>query len=138
METPATISWPGLIIDVFIPWYAVEMPKTIIKHYVAYARTIASIFSFLFLLKTLFAPWKNIHDEYPENLFNFYRVADALALNCITRIIGFLFRSVTILLGLLLEIITFAFFAGFLMLWIVFPFLLVPPLQRALVSFLLR
>ncbi len=132
MEHSTRTSWAGITLKVFLPWYFVEMPMKIICGYWTYTRTIAQIFSFTFLIRTLWYPWKNIRDGYTRNLFDFGSIAQSFVLNSTARIIGFLFRSVTIAMGLAFEALCLAIFVVILFLWITFPFLIVIELCRLL------
>ena len=113
-------AWGG-----FLPWYLVRMPAAIVRGYGKYAAAFARIFSFVFLLKTLFSPWKSIGDRYPTKGFNLSEIAQVFALNMPARLIGAFIRLIVILLGVALEALLLVAAVVFLLLWVLFPLLVV-------------
>lgn len=109
----------------FLPWYLLKKPLNIIKDYFAYASVLWRICSFVFLIKTLFAPWKNISDSYPDHWFDIVGVARALSMNLTARSVGFMVRLGTIAFGIMLEVCVLLFFTMYLIAWILFPFAIV-------------
>lgn len=116
---------PGLFLGSFLPWYFYEEPKHIIKTYIAYAAAFLEIISIPFLLRTLVSPWKSITDEYEVKGFNFSELAQSLTLNVTSRVIGLLFRSITLIIGTVAQLVLLAFFLAYFVLWILYPGLLV-------------
>ena len=114
-----------VFVRTFLPWYYLERPRQIILLYIAYARTFAEIFSFLFLVKTLISPWKSITDSYPSNMLQLGKIIQVLTLNMTARGVGFVIRIVTICIGLCVQVAVLAFFLCYLILWISFPALAV-------------
>jgi hypothetical protein len=115
----------GAIALRFLPWYFLEMPGRIVRSFIEYVRTLMEIFSFWFLIKTFFKPWKSIVDKYPSKGFNIGLIAQAFTLNCTSRIIGMIFRTVAFVIGVLAEIVVCVIFLGMLTVWLFFPILLV-------------
>lgn len=87
----------------FLHLYCVAMPLRIVRGYRAYALAFLEVFAFVFLLKTLFAPWKHITDPYPKKGFNLAKIAETFTLNCTARCIGFVIRFATIAIGIVVE-----------------------------------
>ncbi len=111
------------VIEIFFPWYFVEAPLGIVKSYGRYAKAFLEIFSFPFLLRTLFSPWKNLTDAYPKNLLNTEAFFEALTLNCLSRVIGCIFRLVMMAMGIVVQVLCLLLFVASLLLWITFPLL---------------
>ncbi len=111
----------GITLPDFVRWYFWEQPRKILLTYLAYLRAFLEIFSFLFLLRTLFAPWRQISDVYTSNGFNIGRFMETLTLNMVSRVIGFLFRSITIAIGIVFLLALSILFMAFLGIWVVFP-----------------
>jgi hypothetical protein len=111
------------VLMIFVWWYLAEHPWKTIRLYLAFAAALLETFSFFFLLRTIFAPWKRITDSYPKSLLNLPAVFETFVFNVVTRGIGAVIRIVTILVGLFLQVILLALFAAYLTLWYVFPFL---------------
>ncbi len=108
----------------FLTWYYGARPLEIIDAWVQYAHAFSEVFSFVFLIRTLFAPWKSIKDAYPRRGFNLNAIAQTFTLNVTARVIGFIFRVFALLTGIVIEFSVAALFAVYLAAWVVFPFLL--------------
>lgn len=111
----------GITLPEFIRWYFGRQPLRILQSYVAYLRAFVEIFSFLFLLRTLFSPWRQITDGYPSQGFNIGKIAQAFTLNVVSRTIGFLFRTTTLFFGLVSVLLLTVCFGIFFMAWMAFP-----------------
>ncbi|MSR68134.1 hypothetical protein EXS65_04940 [Candidatus Peribacteria bacterium] len=113
------------IIALFFHWYYLEAPAGILRGYAAYARSFAEIFPFLFLLRTLFSPWKNIVDRSPMHGIDLKKITEKLSLGLLACMVGFFVRILTILLGLIAEMLLLAATILYLTVWLTFPILLV-------------
>ncbi|MDP6562048.1 MAG: hypothetical protein QF793_03945 [Candidatus Peribacteraceae bacterium] len=111
----------GITLPEFIRWYFWEQPSRILRVYFAYLRAFVEIFSFIFLARTLFSPWRQITDPYQKRGFNLSRFSQTLTLNVVSRTIGFIFRSVTLFFGLAAVVALTVGFAAFYMAWLSFP-----------------
>lgn len=110
---------------IFFRWYMIQRPGEIAHAYTQYARAFGSLFSIIFLLKTLFAPWKSIRDAYPSKGFDLTAIMQTLTLNVTARTIGCIIRLGALLLGIVLQAALFAGFALYIFLWVIFPLLAV-------------
>lgn len=108
-------------LPLFVRWHFLQHPKTILRQYAAYASALSSVFSFLYLLRTLFSPWKAIADVYPSKGFNLTEISSVFALNMTARGIGAVIRLCTIATGIVVELGLFAFFAAYLIAWVALP-----------------
>ena len=113
----------GITVPEFLLWYFWEQPRSIVRSYIAYCRAFFEIFSFVFLLRTLFSPWKQIRSTYPHKGFDLGAISQALTLNMFSRTIGFLLRIITLIYGVVFMVLLTAAFTVFFMLWIAFPVL---------------
>ena len=113
----------GITVPEFLLWYFWEQPRDIMRSYIAYCRAFFEIFSFVFLLRTLFAPWKQIRSAYPHRGFNLGAISQALTLNILSRTIGFFLRLITLIGGVVFMMLLTAVFTVFFMLWVTFPVL---------------
>lgn len=109
----------------FARWYVWEQPLWIVRRYREYATVFAEIFSFRFLLRTFFSPWKNIVDRYPAHGFQIGLIAQAFVLNCTSRLIGMIFRTVALLLGVVVECALFFAALLYLVFWVSYPVIIV-------------
>ncbi len=113
----------GVTLPEFVHWYFFVEPRKIIHSYFDYFRAFVEIFSFLFLIRTLIAPWKQITDAYPSKGLNLGAIAQTFTLNAVSRVIGFIFRSFTVCIGLIFLLILTFLFATYLVVWLMFPLL---------------
>lgn len=117
---PAVLTATGFS---FLHWYFVEEPQRIVRRIWEYLQAFMEIFSFVFLVRTLFSPWKAITDEYPQKGFNLEHILETLTLNVTSRVIGFIFRIVVFVFGVGVVaafcIVSVLFFFA----WILFPIL---------------
>jgi hypothetical protein len=113
----------GITLPEFIHWYFWDQPKRILTVFFEYLRALIEIFSFIFLVRTLFSPWRQITDPYQKRGFNLSQFSQTLTLNMMSRTIGFLFRSVTLFFGLAAVVILLVCFAAFYLAWLAFPIL---------------
>ncbi|PIR49158.1 hypothetical protein COU80_00205 [Candidatus Peregrinibacteria bacterium CG10_big_fil_rev_8_21_14_0_10_55_24] len=105
----------------FPRWYFATVPAAMVRSYRAYAHAASEVFSIWFLLRTFFKPWKSITDPYPKQGLNIGLIAQAFTLNCTSRVIGMIFRTVAIIIEAVVQLL---FLAGFLVAfvtWMVFP-----------------
>lgn len=109
----------------FLMWYWSVHPRKILRMYASYAQAFGEMFSIIFLLKTLFAPWKSIRDAYPKKGFDISAILETWTLNVTARSIGCIIRIAAILVGIVLQVIVLAFFLSYLALWLAFPLLVV-------------
>lgn len=114
-----------IFLPIFVPWYFLEVPMAMARKYLEYAHAFGEIFSFVFILRTLFDPWKGIVDSYPITSLNWELIAQAFFLNVTTRAIGFVFRIIALCVGLILQALSLAAFLFCLLLWLTYPALAV-------------
>jgi len=100
-------------------WYFIYIPKTLNKIYIGTIKYVWNFFSIAFLFKSLMMPWKkdiiiSVNPTLQETISN-------LAENLISRIIGFLIRSTTIIIGLITITICDILFLAFYPIWFLLP-----------------
>jgi hypothetical protein len=114
----------NLLIYQIVEFHFFDIPLQILKVWKNYLRFFANYFSIPLLLKTLFSPWRKIYWEYPRG-FQIGLIFEILIGNLFSRLIGFLMRSVLIIVGCLFEILTFFLGIFFLFLWYFLPLIFV-------------
>jgi len=119
------------IILVFLKWHFFEAPKSILKGIRNFLWFNFNFFSIGFHLKTFFAHWRNYRESYGRG-FDPKRYAWVFFGNLISRIIGMIARTIMIIMGIVVEIITLVVGASILASWIILPFLLIIGLQKSL------
>ncbi len=104
-----------------VRWYFIEMPTAIFYNTIEYMKSLAYIFSFIFLIKTLVSPWKNQLYAYPSKGLDLKKVTEVFISNSVSRIVGLVMRTFVILIGVLLEVLVFLLGITFFIVWFLFP-----------------
>jgi len=120
-----TTEYNSKLITTFIQWYFVEMPIKLLKYIQEYISVLSYLFSFKFLLKTLFYPWKNQVYAYPTKGFDIKLIMQVLTANLFARFIGAMIRLITIFIGILSEILFVIFSVGIVVIWVLSPIVFV-------------
>lgn len=121
------------LLPLFLRWYFVERPAHILRTFFTYLRALQESFSILFLMKTLFAPWKRIVDAYPQNWFNIRALTETFLFNTVTRLVGAVIRLMAIVTGVLLLLAVIVGFLAYFILWILFPLAFVAGIATSVV-----
>lgn len=108
-----------------IQWYFIEMPLGILRSTLNYMKSFAFVFSFLFLLKTLIAPWKNQLYGYPSKGFDIQKILEVFVSNAVSRIVGMTMRLVVLVVGLLVELLTLVGGMTLFVVWLASPVIFV-------------
>jgi hypothetical protein len=120
-----TAEYNAKLIGIFIKWYWIEMPYRIIRKIMQYIVVFGNIFSFIFLIKTFFSPWKNQLYAYPNKGFDLKHIFEVWTSNMISRIVGAFVRGFTIILGIIIVIIAAFVGAIGLIIWVLYPVLFI-------------
>ncbi len=102
----------------FLGWYLREILR-IPQCGFAYAKACNVILPIPFLLRTLFAPWKNIIER-PAKL-TIVNMGPVLALNLISRAVGAVVRIGAIIVAIAVQVAVLACTISYLLLWIAYP-----------------
>lgn len=111
------------LVTIFIKWYFFEIPILIVKQVYKYILVISKIYSFTFLLKTFFSPWKNQSYSYPNKGFDINRILEIWTSNMVSRVVGALVRFFTILTGIVILGIAGILGGLILFIWVTYPVL---------------
>jgi len=102
-------------------WHFYEVPKFLLgvwKNYILFA---SNYFSFVILLKSLFAPWRKYTWKYPS-VFNVKEFISTFISNMFSRILGAGMRIVLIIAGIFFQIFVLGAGAIVFLFWIFSPF----------------
>ncbi|MDI6882852.1 MAG: hypothetical protein QMC93_00015 [Patescibacteria group bacterium] len=112
------------IIFKFLVWHFFEAPKGILKGWRNFSVFNFHYFSILQLSKTLFSHWRRYREFYGRG-FDPKRYFWAFSSNLISRVLGAIVRTVTIIIGLIVEV--FIFISGIFVFlsWLFLPILLI-------------
>lgn len=81
---------------------------------------VAHFFSFQLLLKTLFAPWKRLGENYSGG-FDLAAFASTLVVNTLMRVVGFCTRVVILTIGFFSYLFVLVFSACIFVIWFLAP-----------------
>ena len=95
---------------------------------------VAHFFSIGLLFRTLFSPWKRMHEYYGRG-FDLGRYFETLIINVIMRLVGFFARSIFILAGLAVEAGTIILGALVFAIWLGMPLFLILCFSRGITLF---
>jgi hypothetical protein len=109
------------LITIFIKWYFIEVPKQILYQLYKYIVVISKIYSFAFLLKTFFSPWKGQIYEYPQKGFDLSLIFQTWTSNMISRLVGSFVRGVTMIIGIIVLLISLLIGGSAFIIWILYP-----------------
>jgi len=112
----------------FLGWWLVAMPRRYWFIANQFGQKILIYFSVVELLKTLFAPWKR--DSYMPINASLDVIIKAIWENFISRLIGFLVRSITIFIGTTFALAGFLAILALLLVWLFAPAIAVLVLIR--------
>ena len=107
----------------FLSWWFVDQPKFYWELSVRMGRKVIQYFSITLLLKTLFAPWKR--DLRSTSRMPLDLIVRTIIENGISRGVGFVIRTFTIVLGLITALVTFIACVAMMLFWILAPALVV-------------
>lgn len=94
----------------------------IVKNYFWF---LGRFFSVSEVLKSLFAPWKRLQEEKGNLIRNPGQFFGALIVNTIMRIVGFLIRTIFLVIALILSIFCACVYAVVTVCWTVLPLLVI-------------
>lgn len=118
-----TLGLHRIILLRFWGWYYTGAVKNLIGIWKNFIIFVKEYYSISLLLKTLISPWRRDITRRPRGL-DIKRLFEVLAFNIISRGIGFLLRSIIIVIGLicLIGVIVFGFLT--LIIWLILPVVL--------------
>jgi hypothetical protein len=113
----------ALILPAYLIWHYTTAFSDIVRLWVNYIWFLYNFFSIPLLAKTLFSPWQRISEHRRRAGFSFEDVAEVITVNTIMRLVGFIIRSIFILIGA--TAVLLVFWAGLILLliWALLPIL---------------
>ncbi len=114
---------PG-IVSLWLHWYFLEVPGGILRAFGNFLKFYFHYFSISLLLRTLFSYWRRYRWSYGRG-FDLKRYLSTFISNTVSRFLGALIRSVTILVGLIFELLVLITGIIILLFWICLPIILI-------------
>jgi hypothetical protein len=97
---------------------------------------ITNFFSFKLLLKTLFAPWRRLNENYGGGI-NLGAFFSTLIVNTLMRAFGFVTRIVVLIVGFVAYIAVFVFSFFIFIIWVLTPAILLGSIILSVTFFIL-
>ena len=117
----------GIMGNIFfqaLTWQFVDVPRVILRGWGNFLSFNLNYFSVPTLLRTFFSHWRRYRYSYGKG-FSLKRYFEAFTFNMMSRIIGIIFRTVLVILGLFLEVLTLLVGIVIFVGWLLLPFLLI-------------
>ncbi len=108
----------------WISWQFFDVPKNILKAWKNFLKFNLNYFSVIFLLKTLFSPWRRYKMSYGKG-FDIGRYVEVFFSNLLFRILGAVMRSFLIIIGLLVEVLIIFVGIALFFSWLILPAILI-------------
>lgn len=112
------------ILLVYVKWHYGQGLKELIGVAQNFLWFIRHFFSFRLLISTLFTPWKRLGENYSGN-FNLEAFASALIVNTLMRIVGFVTRSIILIVGFSSYLFVSIFSIAIFVIWFLAPAILI-------------
>lgn len=104
----------------YLLWHCTAAWEDLFRLYRNFSWFLWNFFSVRILLGTLLSPWHRLHEGKQESTGG---LLGSIIINLIVRGIGFIARTVTILMGLFALVLLALFFLAFLVVWPFLPLL---------------
>lgn len=126
---------PFVVFPYYLAWHYTRAILDFFDLWKNFLWFVFQFFSIPLLLKTLFAPFKRLKEKGSGDVTDLEGFLEALVVNTIMRLVGFIFRSVVIVFGLLTYTVTL--FAGIVafFLWLLLPALIAFLLVASIIGF---
>lgn len=109
----------------WIVWHFKEGPIQLLSIWGNFLRFSLEFFSIGLLFKTWITPWKRLSESYEGGLVNISENIQVLILNTFSRFLGFLIRTIVIIIGLIFTLLVFLSGLLALILWLLLPIILI-------------
>lgn len=112
------------IVFKWLRWHFIEESKTIFKAWRNFLYFNFNYFSISQLLKTFFSHWRRYRDFYGRG-FDIKRYIQVFISNTISRVLGVIVRTITILIGLTVEFFIFVGGIFVFLFWVLLPVIVI-------------
>ncbi len=113
------------VLQIFAAWYISDGLIHILHSGRNCLNVIWRMVPVLFILRTFVTPWKQIRDHKNYRGFNLELWMQRVCLNLVSRMVGMVFRTVLLIVGILLFACTIVMIALALVVWIALPVVLI-------------
>ncbi|MCX6751868.1 MAG: hypothetical protein NT161_03875, partial [Candidatus Nomurabacteria bacterium] len=106
---------------VFFKYIAWHYGKALLEFDAIYKNLINFIYNFFsisVLVKSFFAPWRRLGEEYPKDVLKIEEMVSVFVVNFLMRLVGILMRAILIIIGLVIWLLMIILYPIFLILWL--------------------
>ncbi|MEK7091363.1 MAG: hypothetical protein AAB900_00025 [Patescibacteria group bacterium] len=111
----------GIILLNYFLWHYGEALGSLLALYRNFFRFVLNFFSLPLMFRTWISPWRRLNEDYQGGLFNAGQWAEALTVNILMRLVGFLIRTLIIVIALSTLILLTLFLPLAFLAWLVLP-----------------
>lgn len=111
----------GLVFIDYLRWHYTKALVELCRIYKNITVFLYGFFSIGVLLRSYFAPWRRLGEDYPSNLLDIAGILSVLVVNTLMRLFGLVMRTVIIVFGLLIVCLFIILFPFLLLLWLLLP-----------------
>jgi hypothetical protein len=124
---------PAMIIPYYVAWHYSRGVHDVLVRFKDFLWFFWNLFSITELTKTFFEPFERLGQAAPKG-FKPEKMLEAFATTLVMRVVGVVVRTTVILLGLLVQLTVVVICIGFLIVWILLPFLLIGLLSVGIIA----
>lgn len=114
-----------IMIDLFLSWYFIDIPKQIKHVWINYLWFFEKYFAINELIKDYIAPWKGLYFERQSVGFELGEMFYVWFSNCFSRFVGLLIRTVALAIGFLAMFIVLILGIAAFLIWALLLFAMV-------------
>lgn len=115
-----------LVFSHYLKWHYTRALRDLTRIYRNFIVFVFNFFSVPVLVRSYFAPWRRLGEEYPPTMiidpFNYFSV---FLVNLIMRLVGVIMRTIVIVLGMTMTLLLVFSYPLVLFLWLILPLIIV-------------
>ncbi|MFA6253874.1 MAG: hypothetical protein WC640_01260 [Candidatus Paceibacterota bacterium] len=115
----------AVVIGHYFIWHYGRAIKDLTRIYRNLIAFTFNFFSVDILVRSYFAPWRRMGEEYPEHGVDPFDYFSTFTVNLIMRLVGIFMRTVAIVLGLVTTLVVILSYPVVLVLWLALPLIVV-------------
>ncbi|OJI07678.1 MAG: hypothetical protein COX02_00340 [Candidatus Vogelbacteria bacterium CG22_combo_CG10-13_8_21_14_all_37_9] len=112
----------AIIIFNYFIWHYGQALKSLLVLYRNFFQFSFNFFSLSLMFRTWISPWRRLDLDYQGNIFNAGQWFEAFVVNILMRLVGFLIRTIIIIVGLGVLVLLSLSLPLVLLSWLVLPF----------------
>jgi len=113
---------------IFFKYLVWHYGKALLEFTAIYKNLINFVYNFFsipILLRSFFAPWRRLGEEYPKDVLKIEEMASVLVINFLMRLVGIVMRTVLIVVGLVTLLLMIILYPVLVIFWLLLPLIVV-------------